>query len=117
MKIGRTYYNDAGELMAPRDVDITLSNVIPGGHPTTEAGFYHRFKFEGRTKDDFQEKRERFVRLMRGVPGFLALIERPYTVQMGSFVRHGIDVVYVVECPTQRATAQRLAQRPAINAR
>lgn len=51
------------------------------------------------------------------VPGFLALIERPYAVQMGSFVRHGIDVVYVVECPTQHATAHRLAHRPAISAR
>ena len=117
MKIGPTYYNDAGELMAPRPVDITLAIITVGGHPTTEAGFYHRFKFEGRTEDEFQDKLDRFVHLMSAVPGFMALVERRYPVQMGSFVRHGIDVIYVVECPTQRATAQRLAQRSAISAR
>jgi hypothetical protein len=97
MKISATFYNDAGELMAPRPLDVTLSSVAPGGIPSTDAGFYWRFKFEGRTQEELDEKRRRFFDSMRRVPGYSTLVLRPYTVNMGSFFRTGLDIVYVIE--------------------
>lgn len=97
MKISATFYNDAGELMAPRPLDVTLSSVAPGGIPSTDAGFYWRFKFEGRTQEELDEKRRRFFDTMRRVPGYSTLVLRPYTVNMGSFFRTGLDIVYVIE--------------------
>lgn len=105
MKISSTFYNAAGELMAPRQLDVTLSSVTPGGIPSIEEGFYHRFKFEGRTKAELEQKSRRFFDEMGAVQGFQALIVRPYTVEMDSFVRHGLDVVYVVESAEQAAQA------------
>jgi hypothetical protein len=106
MKISATFYNDAGELMAPRPLDMTLASVTPGGIPSIEAGFYHRFKFEGRTQKELDAKSRRFFENMRAVPGYSTLVLRPYTVEMGSYVRHGLDVVYAVELTHRPAHTQ-----------
>ncbi|MCI4659687.1 hypothetical protein [Cryobacterium zhongshanensis] len=97
MKISATFYNEDGELMAPRPLDVTLGSVTPGGIPSIEEGFYHRFKFEGRTEAEYLDKYRRFFANMAQVQGFSTLVLRPYTVEMGSFVRYGLDVLYAVE--------------------
>ena len=106
MKISATFYNDAGELMAPRPLDVKLGEVTPGGHPTTEAGFYHRFKFEGRTEQERQAKADRFFASMLTVPGYSTLVPRSYTVTMDGYVRHGLDVLYVVETASGAAAVR-----------
>lgn len=111
MKISEVFYNDAGELMAPRPMDVKLGSVTPGGIPSTEAGFYHRFKFEGKTQAELQAKAERFSAEMRSVPGYSKLVARPYTVKMDSYVRHGLDVLYAVEVVAGEPTAP--APKPA----
>ncbi|MET0887164.1 MAG: hypothetical protein ABWX92_12005 [Mycetocola sp.] len=105
MKISATFYNDAGELMAPRPLDVTLSSVAPGGIPSTEAGFYWRFKFEGRTQAELDEKRRRFFDSMGRIPGYSTLVLRPYTVSMGGFFRTGLDIIYVIEAAQDIAMA------------
>lgn len=120
MKISATFYNTAGELMAPRAIDVKLSSVTPGGIPSIEAGFYHRFKFEGRTQKELDAKTRRFFDEMRHVQGFSTLVLRPYTVTMDSYVRQGLDVTYVVESPrpatsaTEPAPAQRMSVSTAV---
>lgn len=109
MKISPTFYNDAGELMAPLSVDVKLRSVTPGGTPTLEAGFYHRFKFEGHTEKERDTKSRRFFTEMSSVPGYMTLVQRPYTVRMDSFVRYGLDVMYVVESAEQATEATRRA--------
>ncbi|ROR76044.1 hypothetical protein SAMN06295974_3809 [Plantibacter flavus] len=113
MKISTTFYNDEGELMAPRELDVKLSSVTPGGFPSLEEGFYHRFKFEGRTEAELETKSRRFFAEMNDVSGYLSLVIRPYSVEMGNYVRHGIDVIYVVESAKQaeQAAAQASARR------
>lgn len=96
MKVSATHY-ERGELMAPRPLDVKLASPTPGGVPTTDAGFYHRFKFEGRTKVEFDQKIERFVAEMTAVPGFTILTAREYDVKLDHYVRHGVDVLYVIE--------------------
>jgi hypothetical protein len=100
MKISQTFYNDAGELMAPRPLDVKLGAVTPGGKPSLDAGFYHRFKFEGRTEAELESKRQRFFAEMQSLPGYMSLVVRPYTVCMDSFVRYGVDVLYAIEAAT-----------------
>lgn len=112
MKISETFYNEQGELMAPREVDVAYGAVTPGGFPTVEAGFYHRFKFEGRTPAERQEKLERFSAEMAGVPGYMTLTARDYEVRMDSFVRFGYDVLYVVEAPQVAGVARPTAPLP-----
>lgn len=109
MKISPTFYNDAGELMAPLSVDVKLAPVTPGGTPTLEAGFYHRFKFEGLTERERDAKTRRFFAEMSSVPGYMTLVQRPYTVRMDSYVRYGLDVMYVVESAEQATEAGRRA--------
>jgi hypothetical protein len=104
MKISRTHYNDAGELMAPRTFDVSRLTVTPGGRPTTEAGFYHRFKFEGRTKAELADKTKRFFAEMIALPGYMTLTSREYEVRLDSYLRFGLDVLYAVEAPTDTAT-------------
>jgi len=106
MKISATFYNDAGELMAPRLIDVTLGSVTPGGRPSIEAGFYHRFKFEGRTEAELEAKADRFAGEMASVPGYSTLVLRPYIVRMDSYVRYGIDVLYAVEDADSAAAAR-----------
>jgi hypothetical protein len=109
MKVSETFYNEDGELMAPRSVDVVRKSAAPGGLPTLEAGFYHRFKFEGRTKDEYDDKCNRFFAQMRNVQGYMTLVARPYTVEMGSYVRFGLDVLYAVESAEQAAAAAQAA--------
>lgn len=98
MLINQTAY-DNGELLAPRKKDLDSKQIFPGGIPTTDAGFYHRFKFEARTAGHLADKERRFFREMRQVPGFSTLSLRPYQVRDGAFYRTGLDVIYVVETP------------------
>lgn len=110
MKISSTFYNDAGELMAPHSIDVKLAPMSLGGHPTLDEGFYHLFKFEGRTQREREEKYRRFFTSMNAIPGYMTLSQRAYTVQMDSFVRYGVEVMYVIESSAQAADALRRAQ-------
>lgn len=97
MKISETIYNAAGELMAPRSIDVKLNRPFPGGRPELEDGFYYAFKFEGSTQNERAQKRQRFFTEMKAVPRFMALSVREYRVQMDSYVRYGVEVLYVIE--------------------
>ena len=97
MKISPTHYNEAGELMAPRPFDVDRVTVTPGGRPSLDPGFYHRFKFEGRTPAEREAKTRRFFAEMAEVPGYMRLALREYEVRMDTFVRYGLDVLYAIE--------------------
>jgi len=99
MKISPTFYNEAGELMAPREVDVNSVAVFPGGKPTKEEGFYHRFMFHGATPAERAAKRERFFAEMGSVPRLMVLSIREYTAEIGTFKRYGVDVIYAIESP------------------
>lgn len=99
MIIGPTTYNARSELMAPRQDDLDTKHPMLGGRPTTEAGFYHRFKFEAPDTAGLHAKERRFFEFMGTVPGFSTLALRPYEVRLGRFYRTGLEVVYVVEKP------------------
>lgn len=97
MKISPTFYNEAGELLAPRELDVKSVPVTPGGTPTTDAGYYHRFMFDGATPAELAAKRERFFAEIGSVAGSMILSVTEYTSEIGRHVRHGVDVVYAVE--------------------
>jgi len=97
MKISPTFYNNDGELLAPLPIDVKMANSTLGGIPAVEAGFYYLFAFEGRTKADYRAKYERFFRNMQAVAGYMTLTQREYKVEMDSFVRYGVEVLYAVE--------------------
>ena len=99
MIINKTIYNNDGALLAPRPEDLKAIHPFPGGKPTTEAGFYHRFKFESKDERHQMTKTKRFFELMGHVPGFSTLSLRPYEVRYGNFFRTGLEVIYVVESP------------------
>jgi hypothetical protein len=103
MKISPTFYNAGGELMAPRPMDVDRVTVTPGGIPSTESGFYHRFKFEGRSKAEYESKARRFFDQMGEIPGYSSLTLREYQVKMDNYVRYGLDVLYVIEAPRPAA--------------
>lgn len=104
MLMNHTAYNDNGELMAPRSIDIRHKQLrAPGGTPTTEAGFYHRFKFESPNQYELDAKTRRFFDMMNQVAGYSTLSLRPYEVRIGALYRTGLEVIYVVE-----------AQRPVV---
>lgn len=111
MIVSPTIYNADGELMAPTELDVKRHRPLPGGMPTLDAGYYHAFKFEGRTKSEFDAKVMRFVASMREVPGYMLLSAREYTVEMGAFKRLGLEVLYAVESaerptrPARRSSA------------
>lgn len=102
MLVSRTTYNTAGELMAPRDTDLTSKHPHVGGTPTTDTGYIHRFKFEATTKAERLDKARRFYELMGTVQGFSTLRLRPYEVRLGNYYRAGLDIVYAVETPGAR---------------
>ena len=97
MKINHTVYNEAGELLAPLPADIETKIPTLGGTPTTDAGFYHRFKFDAVDADQLMTKKRRFFDRMGNVPGFGTLDVRDYDVRYGNFYRVGVDIIYVVE--------------------
>lgn len=97
MRINQTTYNNSGELLAPRPSDLMAMHAHLGGTPTTDAGFYHRFKFEAPDGASLRAKTQRFYSLMAEVPGFSTLSLRPYEVRYGNYYRNGLDIVYVVE--------------------
>jgi hypothetical protein len=99
MLVSRTTYNTQGELMAPLPADLTAKHPPVGGTPTTEPGYYHRFKFEANTKDERLDKTRRFYALMETVTGFSTLRLHPYEVRIGNYYRAGLDIVYAVESP------------------
>jgi hypothetical protein len=102
MLVNRTTYNTEGELMAPLSADLKNKRPPLGGMPTTEPGYYHRFKFEAPTKAARWDKIRRFYALMGTVPGFSSLRLRPYEVRIGNYYRAGLDIVYVIESPGVR---------------
>ncbi|MCB5280571.1 hypothetical protein [Arthrobacter sp. ES1] len=102
MLVTRTTYNTQGELMAPLPEALDAKHPPVGGTPTTETGYYHRFKFEAPTKAERLDKARRFYALMESVPGFSTLRLRPYEVRLGNYYRAGLDIVYAVESPGVR---------------
>lgn len=102
MLVSRTTYNTAGELMAPRETDLTSKHPPVGGTPTTDTGYYHQFKFEATTKAERLDKARRFFELMATVAGFSTLRLDPYEVRHGNYYRAGLDIVYAVESPGVR---------------
>lgn len=102
MLVSRTTYNTQGELMAPLPAELDAKHPPVGGTPTTEPGYYHRFKFEAPTKAERLDKARRFYELMATVPGFSTLRLHPYEVQLGNYYRAGLDIVYAVENPGVR---------------
>lgn len=98
MKISPTFYNEAGELMAPHEADLNIAgSCSPGGHPSKDAGWYHRFKFEAATEAEREAKLRRYVREMHAVPNCMILTLEKYKVTIGSFVRYGVDSLYAIE--------------------
>lgn len=97
MLIHETAY-DNGELLAPRKKDLDAKMIYPGGTPTTDAGYYHRFKFEATTREHLAHKERNFFNLMNSIPGFSTLSLRPYEVKINTY-RTGLDIVYVIETP------------------
>ena len=99
MRVSHTKYNNDGQLLTPRASELTGAQLHVGGQPTTEAGFYHRFKFEAYDAAGLLRKTRRFFDLMSEVPGFSTLSLRPYEVHFGAYYRAGLEIVYVVETP------------------
>lgn len=99
MLVSRTTYNANSELMAPLPADLNSKHPYLGGTPTTDPGYYHRFKFEATTKAERLAKIRRFYEIMNAVPGFSTLQLEPYEVRLGNYYRAGIDIVYAVENP------------------
>jgi hypothetical protein len=97
MLVTRTTYNTQGELMAPPTAELNAKHPPVGGTPTTEPGYYHRFKFEATTKAERLDKARRFFALMETVPGFSTLRLNPYEIRLGNHYRAGLDIVYAVE--------------------
>lgn len=97
MRMNKATYNNDGELLAPRPCDLSTMHAHVGGMPTTEAGFYHRFKFEAESEALLVAKIKRFYSLMSEVSGFSTLSLRRYEVRYGNYYRTGIDVIYVIE--------------------
>jgi hypothetical protein len=91
-----TNYTPEGELLAPT-TDI-LNAVDPGigGKPTTDPGYYHRFRFAAPTEAERLAKAERFFAFMETVPGYSTLSLTPYEVSVVG-LRYGYDIVYAVE--------------------
>lgn len=89
MIIGPNRYDD-GELLAPCAEEI-MKTTYPGGKPTTDAGYCHRFKYESRTQKELDAKNARFFRLMGDVPRFLDAEAAPVrgADPRGVSVRHG----------------------------
>lgn len=94
-----TNYTPEGELLAPTQAILNSANVPLGGTPTTDPGWYHRFKFESSTKAETLDKARRFFALMDAVPLYSTLILKPYEVHIGGLHRWGYDIVYAVENP------------------
>jgi hypothetical protein len=94
-----TNYTPEGELLAPTDAILNANPTFLGGTPTTDPGYYHRFKFESTTKAETLDKAQRFFALMESVPGYSTLILKPYEVRLGNYSRYGYDIVYAVENP------------------
>lgn len=97
MKINHTTYNEAGELMAPRPQDLSSKRPPLGGQPSTDAGFYHRFRFDAASPGELLDKQRRFFDIMGDVPGFTSLQLLNHDVHLGNYRRLGMDIVYVVE--------------------
>jgi len=102
MLIKHTNYNNAGELLAPLPADLNACQPGIGGTPTTEPGYYHRFRFEGKTKAERLAKIRKFFSRMNDVPGYSTLQLKPYEIEVGSHYRAGMDIVYVIEAPGAR---------------
>jgi hypothetical protein len=94
-----TNYTPEGELLAPTDDILNATPTFLGGTPTTDPGYYHRFRFESTTKAETLDKARRFFAMMEGVPLYSTLILKPYEVKVGGYHRFGYDIVYAVENP------------------
>lgn len=102
MLIKPTIYNNAGELLAPLPGELDACQPGIGGTPTTEPGYYHRFRFEGATKAERLAKIRKFFARMNEVRGYSTLRLKPYEVEVGKHYRAGMDIVYVIEAPGAR---------------
>lgn len=97
MIINHTTYNEAGQLMAPRPEDLNTKRPPFGGMPSTDAGFYHRFRFDAGSPAELLAKKRRFFEMMGSVQGFSTLKLQDHEFRHGNYHRISFDVVYVVE--------------------
>lgn len=110
MKISSTSYNADGQLLMPTTLDVKLTRALPNTDISIDAGFYHLAKIEGRTPRELDATRERFVDVLRTAPLCTVLETREYKVQMDSFVRYGLQLLYVVELPVEQRAAHAAAR-------
>lgn len=105
MLVSQTRYNASGELMAPLELDVKRRRPTPGGTPSLDAGYYHSFAFLAETKAEIEEKTDRFFSGMARVPGYMTLAAHDYIVEIGTYRRFGVELLYVVEDAAQALAA------------
>ncbi|MCY1718559.1 hypothetical protein OVA26_16605 [Microbacterium sp. SL62] len=110
MKISPTFYNEDGELLAPRSIDVKRTRALPGGPITIDEGFYHLIKLEGRTARELADARQRFIDTLSTARTGRVVEVREYQVTMDSYVRKGLEIAYVVEPPLAERTRRTAAE-------
>lgn len=98
MKMGRVQY-DHGVVVPPSASMLKLKRTTPGGRPSIEAGFYHRFKISGTSKKDVHAKLTTFMNFMARVEGYDLIQAQDYQVSLAGLPMLGVDLIYVVEEP------------------
>lgn len=98
MRIERIQYDPEGQIMTPGSTLGMVRSLFPSDKPTVDAGFYHRHKIrEGATMGQARRNLAEFNAALSGVPGYVLLDAREYTVRMGGYRRIGVEILYAIE--------------------
>lgn len=108
MIIGQNQYDRRGELLLPSESVLKLNRVTPGGRPTIDVGYQHRFKISGSNQREVKIQLDRFLSAMQRVNGYHPLVAREYVVNHRGYHRVGVDIVYGIEEPAMIKRRERL---------
>ncbi len=97
MKIAPCRYDESGELLAPREVDVKVASGHMGRFPTKDEGWYHRFQFFAKSEREIKAKRMRFFQEIGAVPRSMILTVNERKFDMFGAPQWTVDVVYVIE--------------------
>lgn len=104
MRFAVITYDRQGRMLLPTEHEIAVAGVSPGLTPTQEEGFFHRVRLEAADEKGLNTLMDEFTRTVGSLPGYSTVTSRLYDVDFGGWSRKGIDAVYAIEAPRERAS-------------
>ena len=115
MKVSRIDYSARGRMLEPDARHVAAASPVAGAPVSTEPGYYHVAKAEGRNEQEMRAAAERLSAELKRSPHTITVLStRRYRYSLWTSERVGVEIVYAVGPTTLETRRQHTAKAVAL---